>query len=202
MLTQTQIDVLKKHPGLGWISALMRSARDPPVVGRRPPDPNTDLEAERLAEITPPEFPGERLIACYNPQLAEQRRSSCQELLAATEAELGALSAEWRGPAGRGPDDRRDRREGRQGYQPIQDGKTFQPDDSAMVTWRGLVQGGCDPTSRNSWMASMWSAPASRSGGRRLRTGAVIQAAGPGRAGIPVPQGDRPVEVPHSSPRP
>ena len=37
MLTQTQIDVLKKHPGLGWISAL-RSGVDPPPAGRRPPD--------------------------------------------------------------------------------------------------------------------------------------------------------------------
>ena len=36
MLTQTQIDVLKKHPGLGWISALAERV-DPPPAGRRPP---------------------------------------------------------------------------------------------------------------------------------------------------------------------
>ena len=99
MLTQTQIDVLKNHPGLGWISALRSGA-----IRRLLADGHlirTDLEAERLAEITSPEFPGERLVACYNPQLAEQRRSKRQELLAATEAELGALSASVARPAGR-----------------------------------------------------------------------------------------------------
>jgi hypothetical protein len=52
-----------------------------------------DLEAQRLAEITSPEFPGERLVACYNPQLAQQRRQKRQDLLAATQAELEALAA-------------------------------------------------------------------------------------------------------------
>ena len=90
MLTQTQIDVLKKHPGLGWISALRSGA-----IRRLLADGlliRNDLEAKRLAEITSPEFPGERLVACYNPQLAEQRRHKRQELLAATEAELEALA--------------------------------------------------------------------------------------------------------------
>jgi transposase len=90
MLTQTQIDVLKKHPGLGWISALRSGA-----VRRLLADGHLikkDLEAERLAEITSPEFPGERLVACYNPQLAAQRRQKRQELLAATQAELEALA--------------------------------------------------------------------------------------------------------------
>ncbi len=90
MLTQTQIDVLKKHPGLGWISALRsgsirRLLADGQLIRK-------DLESERLAEITSPEFPGERLVACYNPQLAEQRRHKRAELLAATEAELGTLA--------------------------------------------------------------------------------------------------------------
>jgi len=91
MLTQTQIDVLKKHPGLGWISALRsgsirRLLADGQLIKK-------DLESERLAEITSPEFPGERLVACYNSQLAEQRRHKRGELLAATETELGALAA-------------------------------------------------------------------------------------------------------------
>jgi transposase len=91
MLTQTQIDILKKHPGLGWISALRsgsirRLLADGLLV-------KNDLEAQRLAEITSPEFPGERLVACYNPQLAEQRRQKRQDLLAATQAELETLAA-------------------------------------------------------------------------------------------------------------
>src|SRR4051794_7095162 len=91
MLTQTQINVLKKHPGLGWISALRsgtirRLLAEGHLIRK-------DLEAERLAEITSPEFPDERLVACYNSQLAEQRRQKRQELLAATQAELEALAA-------------------------------------------------------------------------------------------------------------
>src|SRR3954447_21843629 len=99
MLTQTQIDVLKRHPGLGWISALRsgsirRLLADGLMVKH-------DLEAQRLAEITSPEFPGERLVACYNPQLAEQRRQKRQDLLAATQAELETLSARVAKSAGR-----------------------------------------------------------------------------------------------------
>jgi hypothetical protein len=91
MLTQTQIDVLKKHPGLGWISAL-RSG----VIRRLLAEGHLireDLESERLAEITSPEFPDERLFACYNPPLAAQRRQKRQDLLAATETELERLAA-------------------------------------------------------------------------------------------------------------
>jgi transposase len=82
LLPQTQIDVLKKPPGLGWISALRsgsirRLLADGHLVKK-------DLETERLAEISSPDFPGERLVACDNPQLAEQRRQKRQELLAAT----------------------------------------------------------------------------------------------------------------------
>src|SRR5512135_1045116 len=90
MLTQTQIDILKKHPGLGWISALRsgsirRLLADGHLIKR-------DLEAVRLAEISSPEFPGERLVACYNSQLADRRRQKRQELLAATQAELETLA--------------------------------------------------------------------------------------------------------------
>src|SRR3954452_76002 len=98
MLTRTQIDVLKKHPGLGWISALRSgSIRRLLADGHLSRD---DLEAERLAEITSPDFPGERLVACYNPQLAEQRRQKRQDLLAATQAELEALGARVARPEG------------------------------------------------------------------------------------------------------
>jgi len=76
---------------LGWIAALRRGA-----IRRLLADGHLsrqELEAERLAEITSPDFPGERLVACYNPQLAEQRRQKRQDLLAATQAELEALAA-------------------------------------------------------------------------------------------------------------
>jgi hypothetical protein len=59
-----------------------------------------DLEVERLAEIISPEFPDERLVACYNSQLAEQRRRKRQELLAATQADLEELAASVARPTG------------------------------------------------------------------------------------------------------
>ncbi len=87
MLTQTQIDKLKDHPGLGWISALRSSAI------RKLADQGAlqmSLFDERsLAEVhAPEEFPGERLVACYNPLLAEERRRKREALLEATEKEL------------------------------------------------------------------------------------------------------------------
>jgi transposase len=86
MLTQTQI----KHPGLGWISALRSPAiRDLLADGHL----NRSLfDAVNLAEIASPDFPGERLIACYNPLLAEKRRQKREALLVATEAKLTKLS--------------------------------------------------------------------------------------------------------------
>jgi transposase len=90
MLTQTQIDALKRHPALGWISALRSGAiRRLLAEGHLNRE---DLEDVRLAEITSPEFPDERLVACSNPQLADQRRHKREELLAATQAELEALA--------------------------------------------------------------------------------------------------------------
>src|SRR5439155_21692602 len=47
-----------------------------------------------LAEITAPDYPGERLIVCYNPLLAERRRDKRHRLLQATEDSLRKLVAE------------------------------------------------------------------------------------------------------------
>lgn len=46
-----------------------------------------------MASITSPDFPGERLIVCRNPDLAAQRTRKCQELLAATERDLARIVA-------------------------------------------------------------------------------------------------------------
>src|SRR3954468_6686258 len=90
MLTQTQINTLKEHPGLGWISAL----RGPALRGLLADGHlNRSLFDEvDLAEIASPDFPGERLVACYNPLLAEKRRQKRESLLAATEARLTKLA--------------------------------------------------------------------------------------------------------------
>src|SRR5207302_870157 len=46
-----------------------------------------------MAEITSPDYPGERLVVCKNPLLAEERARKRAELLAATEKELARIAA-------------------------------------------------------------------------------------------------------------
>lgn len=92
MLTKTQIEALRKHPGLGWISALRFSAiRELAEVGAFQP---SLFDERHLAEISSEAYPGERLVVCYNPLLAEDRRRTRTELLAATEARLKRVAAE------------------------------------------------------------------------------------------------------------
>src|SRR3954454_12832404 len=89
-LTRTQINTLKKHPGLGWISALRSEAIRGLLADGHV---NRSLfDDVNLAEIASPESPGERLLACYNPLLAEKRRQKRASLLAATEAQLTKLA--------------------------------------------------------------------------------------------------------------
>ncbi len=52
------------------------------------------FDERNLAEITSPDFPGERLIACFNPLLADERKRKREELLRMTEEHLAALSRE------------------------------------------------------------------------------------------------------------
>lgn len=86
MLTQTQIDALKAHPGLGWISAL-RSEKIRQLLEQQPLQRSL-FEQKNLAEIYSPDFPEERLIACFNPLLADERRRKREALLVATEKAL------------------------------------------------------------------------------------------------------------------
>jgi len=92
MLTQAQIGKLKQHPGLGWISSL----RSPAIRGLVESGhlQRSLFDETNLAEIHAPEFPGERLIACFNPLLETERRRKREELLQATEKALGRLEAE------------------------------------------------------------------------------------------------------------
>jgi len=90
MLTQTQIHKLKQYPGLGWISALRSSAIRDLVDGGRLQ--LSLFDEKNLAEINSPGFAGERLVACYNPILAEQRRRKREDLVAATEKGLEKIA--------------------------------------------------------------------------------------------------------------
>jgi transposase len=92
MLTQTQIDALKRHPGVGWISAL-RSEKVSKLFDQKYLQLSL-FDQQNLAEIHSPDFPGERLMACFNPLLAEERKRKRRELLDATEQALDKISKE------------------------------------------------------------------------------------------------------------
>jgi len=92
MLTQPQIDKLKAHPGLGWITALTSTAiRELVEQGALQ---LSLLDQKNLAEITAADYPGERLMVCHNPVLEEQRRRKRQALLEATEKSLQKIGKE------------------------------------------------------------------------------------------------------------
>jgi len=92
MLTQPQIDKIKQHPGWGWITAL-KSVAIRRLVQQGALQLSL-LDEKNLAEITSPDYPGERLLACYNPLLAEERGRKRRELLEATEKGLTKISQE------------------------------------------------------------------------------------------------------------
>jgi hypothetical protein len=90
MITSARIRDELKPAGLDWITALrapqIRALLDTGAF-------QLSLFDERdLAEITAPEFPGERLVVCKNPLLAEERARKREDLLQATEAALGKLA--------------------------------------------------------------------------------------------------------------
>lgn len=90
MLTETQLEKLKTHPGLGWLSALRsRAIRDLVEGGALQ---LSLFDTQDLAEITSPDYPAERLIACFNPLLADERRRKREALLQATEKNLARIA--------------------------------------------------------------------------------------------------------------
>lgn len=92
MLTQTRLEQLRLHEGIGWISALRGPAIRALVEGGALQ--LSLFDQQNLAEISSPAYPGERLVACFNPLLAEDRRRTREELLAATEKELTRIQCQ------------------------------------------------------------------------------------------------------------
>jgi hypothetical protein len=86
MISQKQINALKQREGLEWITALRTGAIRKLVDGG-----HIQLglfDQRNLFEVTHPDFPGERLVACRNPQLALLRAHKRQSLLDATSKAL------------------------------------------------------------------------------------------------------------------
>jgi hypothetical protein len=89
MITSARIKALKEIPGMAWITCLRA-----PAIKKLAEDGALQLslfDQQDLAEISSPDYPGERLIACCNPFLAAERAAHRQRLLAVTEAELARV---------------------------------------------------------------------------------------------------------------
>jgi hypothetical protein len=89
MLTKARIRDDLKPAELDWITAL-RGPAIKTLLAEGAIQP-TLFDETSMAEITHPDYPGERLIACYNPFLAAERARKRGELLDATQAELQKL---------------------------------------------------------------------------------------------------------------
>jgi hypothetical protein len=91
MLTAARLREDVRPAKLDWITALRA-----PQVKKLARDGDLQLslfDVQDLAEITSPDFPGERLIACMNPFLEAERARKRESLLAATEADLAKIAA-------------------------------------------------------------------------------------------------------------
>jgi len=86
MIAQKQIDALRDESGVQWITALR-----PEALRKLVRDGSVQLglfDERNLAEIDHPDFPGERLVVCRNPELAKLRAHKRSSLLDSTDAEL------------------------------------------------------------------------------------------------------------------
>jgi hypothetical protein len=92
MLTSARIAQDLKPAGLDWITALRAPAIQTLAAQGGPLQPSL-FDQRDLAEITSPDYPGERLIVCRNPDLAAERARKRAELLAATEQDLAKIRA-------------------------------------------------------------------------------------------------------------
>ena len=98
MITDTHAHTLTQL-GAGFVSAL-KSAQIRKLIATG--DLQLSLfDQTNLAEITSPQFRGERLVVCRNPHLAAERARKRQDLLAATERELDKVCASVTNPRGR-----------------------------------------------------------------------------------------------------
>ena len=94
MITSARIRDDLQPAGFDWISCLRNDAIQELATDRGPLQMSL-FDQRDLAEISAPEqFPGERLIVCRNPRLAEERARKRADLLAATERELARIQAQ------------------------------------------------------------------------------------------------------------
>ena len=125
MITQARLDQEIKPAGLDWITALrapaIRALLDAGAF-------QLDLFDERdMASITAPDYPGERLMVCRNPELARLRATKREDLLKATERPRPDRRGGPPRPKSAARQDR-NRAEGRRRAQQAQDGQALRDD--------------------------------------------------------------------------
>ena len=92
MITNARIEQLRELGGFGWVTAL----RAPDIAALAADDGPLQMslfDQTNLAEISHPDFPDERLVACRNPALATERARKRMALLEATDADLAPIAA-------------------------------------------------------------------------------------------------------------
>ena len=106
MITSARITALGElndaGTGFGWITAL-RAPAIATLAAADGPLQMSLFDAQDLAEISHPDYPGERLIACRNPALAAERARKRAELLDATETDLATIAERVAGGRAAGP---------------------------------------------------------------------------------------------------
>ena len=91
MISNKAIDELRETDGIGWITAL-KSASIRALVEQGQLQLGL-FDEVNLLELSSPDYPGERLVACRNPELAKLRAHKREALLAATEENLAKIKA-------------------------------------------------------------------------------------------------------------
>jgi hypothetical protein len=90
MLTSARIEQVLKPAGMDWVSSL-RAPQIAQLAQEHGPFQPSLFDERNLLELTSVHFPGERLVVCRNPLLAEERARKRLELLAATQADLDKI---------------------------------------------------------------------------------------------------------------
>jgi len=97
VLTSARIEQTLRPAGLDWITALRAPAIKQLAAEGGPLQPSL-FDDRDMAEITSPDYPGERLVVCKNPLLAQERARKREELLAMTEKALARIAARVQQP--------------------------------------------------------------------------------------------------------
>jgi len=92
MITSARVQELRELGGFGWVTAL-RAPAIAALAADNGPLQMSLFDQANLAEISHPDYPGERLVACRNPALAVERARKRLALLESTDTELTKIVA-------------------------------------------------------------------------------------------------------------